>query len=114
MFKTILALCIASASAFVPPVTRLPISQAAALERNVVMVAASNPFGDIFSGIQKLFNQEPELTLEEMRELCRDDESVGCDVDMIMNADLMAAHKPVQKKMHIEVVKGHVQWTGEE
>jgi len=56
-------------------------------------MAFENPLQGVMDGATQFFNQisgqQSKTSLEEMEELCRDEESSGCDVDM-MN-DLIAA-----------------------
>lgn len=64
------------------------------------MMAFENPLQGMMDGATQFFNQisgqSNKVTVAEMMELCRDEESSGCDIDM-MN-DLIAAESKKNMK----------------
>ena len=68
---------VAFAPAFVPPTVMLtPHTQARATAVNM------NFFDDMMDNMKKFMDPDAGPTYEEAVELCRDDESVGCTVEM--------------------------------
>jgi hypothetical protein len=53
-------------------------------------------FGSVQSALDNVFHKEP--TLEEIEEYCRDDESSGCDLEMLtkLQAQKASSSKPAQ------------------
>ena len=110
MMKLTTFLCAASASALgvVPSMNAKPSASRAAVS---MQFEFKNPFENF--SLEEFFGkkEDAKMTFEQMRELCRDEESSGCEIyDLDYDLYGVMSKKPKTTKMHATRTAKGIDW----